>query len=445
MPSRWISLWAFIAALSGLLFGFDTAVISGAEQAIQRTWSMTSFWQGVAISSALWGTVIGAIFGGIPSDRFGRKPTLIAIGALYLVSAIGTALAPGPAWFIGLRFIGGLGVGASSIAAPAYIAEIAPPAWRGRLGILFQMMIVVGILVAYLSNFLLAGTGENDWRLMLGILAIPSAVFLVAVLFVPESPRWLLLHRGDVAAASRILSISGDEIAAIKATIDPNEGKAMRLSHFFDGRLRRPILLAFLIAAFNQLSGINAIIYYAPRIFDLTGLGTSASFLATVGVGVVNLIFTIAGMALIDLAGRRKLMFIGSFGYIISLVIVAYGFASAQYWLVPPFIFAFIAAHAIGQGAVIWVYISEIFPNAARATGQALGTATHWVFAATLTLVLPTILASVPPVYIFGFFAMAMVLQLVFVRYMMVETRGRTLEEVSTLLMDTPSGAEAIR
>ncbi len=444
MPTRSISLWALIAALAGLLFGFDTAVISGAEQAIQRTWEMSNAMQGVAISSALWGTVIGAIFGGVPSDRFGRKPTLIGIGILYLLSALGTALAPSPLWFIVLRFIGGLGVGASSIAAPAYISEISPPSWRGRLGILFQMMIVIGILVAYFSNYLIAGTSAHDWRLMLGVLAVPSALFLLAVLFVPESPRWLLIHRGDDEAARRILSISREELAAIKATIDPNEGKTMKLSRFFNGQLRRPILLAFLVACFNQMSGINAIIYYAPRIFDLTGIGTSAAFLATVGVGVVNLIFTVVGMALIDLAGRRKLMYIGSVGYIVSLAVVAYGFATANYGLVPPFIFAFIAAHAIGQGAIIWVYISEIFPNAARATGQALGTATHWVFAAMITLVLPPLLTIVPPAWIFGFFAAAMVLQLAFVQFLMVETRGRTLEEVSELLMDTPSGGKVL-
>ncbi|AJP72552.1 MFS transporter [Sphingomonas hengshuiensis] len=435
MPNRSIRLWAFIAAMAGLLFGFDTAVISGAEQAIQRVWRMGDALHGLAISSALWGTVIGALFGNIPSDRFGRKPTLIAIGALYVVSAIGSAVAWDPWSFIFFRFLGGLGVGASTIAAPAYIAEIAPPAWRGRLGVLFQTMIVTGILVAYISNMLIAGSGPDDWRFMLGTVAVPSIVFLLAMFLVPESPRWLLLHRGDEAQAARILALAGASIDEVKATIDPAADKGMPLGRFFDGRLRRPIRLAVLLAFFNQLSGINAIIYFAPRIFDLTGGGANTSLMATVGVGVVNLIFTLIGMSLIDHAGRRRLMLIGSIGYIVSLTMVAYGFAAQRYALVPYCIFAFIAAHAIGQGAVIWVYISEIFPTAARATGQALGTGTHWVLAAILTLVMPSLLTSVAPAYIFGFFAAFMVLQLLFTIFLMVETRGRSLEDVATGLV----------
>lgn len=431
MPNRSISLWAFTAALAGLLFGFDTAVISGAEIAIQRTWSMGSGMHGLAISSALWGTVIGALFGAIPSDRFGRKPTLMWIGILYLVSAIGSALAWDPWSFMAFRIIGGLAIGASSIAAPAYISEIAPPAWRGRLGILFQTMIVLGILIAYISNMLVSSDAPEDWRIMLAIPAVPALFFLLATFVLPESPRWLLLHRGDEREARRVLALAGGDIEAIRATADPRDARRMKLSRFFDGHLRRPIMLAFLVAFFNQLSGINAIIYYAPRIFGLTGAEASATLMATVGVGVVNLVFTLIGLALIDSAGRRKLMLIGSVGYIVSLAMVAYGFATAQFALVPIFIFMFIAAHAIGQGAIIWVYISEIFPNTARATGQSLGTATHWVLAAALTLAMPAILASVAPVWIFGFFAGMMVLQLIFVIFMMVETRGRSLEELS--------------
>ena len=438
MPNKSIALWALTAALAGLLFGFDTAVISGAELAIQRTWHMSDGLHGLAISSALWGTVVGALLGGIPSDRFGRRPTLIGLGALYLLSAIGTALAWDPWSFMAFRVIGGLAVGVSSIAAPGYIVEIAPAQWRGRLGVLFQMMIVAGILIAYLSNLLIAGSSPNDWRIMLGAVAIPSALFLVAVLFVPESPRWLLLHRGNEAEARRIIAIAGGDFEAVKASTTPQDAERMTLRRFFDGSMRKPIMLAFLIAFFNQLSGINAIIYYAPRIFGLTGAGASASLLATVGVGVVNLIFTIAGLVLIDAAGRRRLMLIGSIGYILSLSMVAYGFATGQFALVLPFIFLFIAAHAIGQGAVIWVYISEIFPNAARATGQALGTGTHWVLAATLTLVMPTVLDAVPAAWIFAFFAGMMVLQLIFVLVMMVETRGRSLEELSAELVRAP-------
>lgn len=441
MANRSIFMWAVTAALAGLLFGFDTAVISGAELAIQRTWGMSDALHGLAISSALWGTVVGALFGGFPSDRFGRKRTLVGIGALYLASALGTALAWDPWSFMAFRVLGGLAVGASSIAAPAYIAEIAPPAWRGRLGALFQTMIVTGILVAYVSNFLIAGSSPYDWRIMLGAVAVPSALFLAAVLFVPESPRWLLLNRGDQAAARKVMTAAGGDIEVMRATVQDGE-KVMSLRQFFGGRLRRPIMLAFLIAFFNQVSGINAVIYYAPRIFALTGAEADASLLATVGIGVVNLVFTLIGLALIDGAGRRRLMLIGSLGYIVSLTLVAYGFSSGRFALVAPFLFVFIASHAIGQGAVIWVYISEIFPNSARATGQALGTTTHWVLAAILTLVMPVVLDIVAPARVFGFFAGMMLLQLLFVIFLMVETRGRSLEELAAELA-SPAEARA--
>lgn len=438
MPNRSIILWALTAALAGLLFGFDTAVISGAERAIQQTWNLSPILHGLAISSALWGTVLGALFGGIPCDRIGRRPTLIWIGVFYLVSALGSALAWDPASFMAFRFVGGLAVGASSIAAPAYIAEIAPANWRGRLGALFQSMIVLGILIAYFSNLMILGTSPDDWRIMLGAVAVPAALYLLAVLFVPESPRWLLLHRGDEAQARRILEFSGGNFDQVKASIGTETYERISLSRFFDGRLKKPIMLAFLLAAFNQLSGINAIIYYAPRIFELTGAQASTSLLATVGIGAVNMVFTLAGLILIDRAGRRGLMLVGSIGYIISLAIIAYGFASEHYALVLPFIFLFIASHAIGQGAVIWVYISEIFPNSARATGQALGTGTHWVCAAALTLVLPMLLETVSPQWIFAFFACMMVLQLAFVLSMMVETSGQSLEQLSASLLREP-------
>lgn len=442
MPHRSIILRALTAALAGLLFGFDTAVISGAERAIQHSWAMSPALHGLAISSALWGTVLGALFGGIPCDRIGRKSTLVWIGIFYLVTALGAALAWDPVSFMVFRFVGGLAVGASSIAAPAYIAEIAPADWRGRLGALFQSMIVLGILIAYCSNLMLFGTSPHDWRFMMGTVAVPAALFLLAVAFVPESPRWLLLHRGDEAQARRILEFSGGDFDRVKASIDTELRERVSFSRFFDGRLRTPIMLAFLLAAFNQLSGINAIIYFAPRIFALTGAEASASLLATVGIGVVNMLFTLAGLFLIDRAGRRGLMLAGSIGYVVSLAVVAYGFASAHFALVLPFLFLFIAAHAIGQGAVIWVYIAEIFPNSARATGQALGTGTHWVFAAGLTLVLPTLLETVAPQWIFGFFAGMMVLQLLFVLFMMVETKGRSLEQLSfSLVRERPEGS----
>ncbi|MFM6831832.1 MAG: sugar porter family MFS transporter [Novosphingobium sp.] len=427
--------WALIAALAGFLFGFDTAVISGAEQAVQKVWAMSDALHGLAISSALWGTVIGALLGGWPSDRWGRRPTLIAIGVFYAISALGSALAWDPASFIVFRVLGGLAIGVSSVTAPAYIAEIAPREQRGRLVALFQTMIVLGILVAFLSNFLLGNIGENGWRWMLGVVAVPSFAYLAATLRIPESPRWLYCHAGREAEARAILQqinpATVDETLSAIAAEAAEDSRTISWAQFFSGEFRRPIMLAFLIAMFNQVSGINAIIYYAPRIFELTGAGAQTALLATVGIGLVNMVFTLAGLMLIDRAGRKFLMYIGSAGYIVSLGMTAWGFASGQFALVLPFIFAFIAAHAIGQGAVIWVYISEIFPSVARAKGQSLGAGTHWVFAAGLTLVMPAILASVAPAAIFAGFAAMMVLQLIWVRFAMIETRGRSLEDVA--------------
>lgn len=429
------SSWALVAALAGFLFGFDTAVISGAEQAIQRVWQMSDAVHGLAISAALWGTVAGALLGGWPADRFGRKATLIGIGVLYAVSAIGSALAWDPISFMLFRLIGGVGVGASSVAAPAYIAEIAPSEKRGRLVALFQFMIVLGILVAFASNWLLGGMGTDDWRWMLGAETVPAVAYLAAAFAIPESPRWLLTHSGREDEARRILTAINpltveSTIGAIRAEA-AEEARSMDWRNFFNGHLNRPIRLAFLIAMFNQLSGINAVIYFAPRIFELSGAGQSVALLATVGIGAINLVFTLVGLLLIDRAGRKALMLVGSVGYIASLGMTAYGFASGQFALVLPFILAFIAAHAVGQGAVIWVYISEIFPSAARAKGQSLGAGTHWVFAAALTLVMPAVLVQVPPVLIFGGFAVMMTLQLIWVLLAMTETRGRALEDVA--------------
>ncbi len=429
--------WSITAALAGFLFGFDTAVISGAEQAVQRLWQMNDTLHGLAISSALWGTVLGALGGAIPSDRYGRRPTLIGIGVLYAVSAIGSAFAWDPISFMVFRFIGGLGIGMSSVTTPAYISEIAPPETRGRLVALFQLNIVAGILVAFVSNWLLGGLGEHSWRYMLGVQTVPAALYLIASVYIPESPRWLAVNRGRVEEARAILRRSDPANAdAILAAVSVEQPR-ITLADFLSRRFSRPIALAFLIALFNQLSGINAIIYFAPRIFEMAGTGQRGALLASVGVGVTNVIFTFVGIALIDRMGRRALMLIGSFGYLVSLGAVAWGFATGHYGAVPAFIFLFIAAHAIGQGTVIWVYISEIFPNAARARGQALGSATHWVLAAALTLVMPVLMSSLAPATIFlGFFAM-MVLQLLFVVFMMVETRGRSLESVSHALERT--------
>ena len=418
--------WSIAVALAGLLFGFDTAVISGADQPIQALWETSDLFHGAFImSSALWGTVAGALFGNVPCDKYGRKLTLIATGILFLASALGSAIAPDPYSFSILRFIGGLGVGVSSIVVPAYISEIAPAKYRGRLVALYQFQIVFGILIAFFSNYALSEFFSLNWRWMLGAEIIPAAVFLAMVFGVPESPRWLITRKGNEAAARKILAIvnpgSVDQVIAeihhaqLEFTSD----------RLFSGAYAWPILLAFLIAFFNQLSGINFIIYFAPRVFGLAGLDASASLLSTTGIGVVNLAFTILGMMLIDRSGRKKLMLIGSVGYIASLSAVAWAFYSgAGGMLVVLFVFLFIASHAVGQGAVIWVFIAEIFPNNVRAKGQSLGCGTHWVFAALITLFMPYVLSAFSGHTIFAFFAFMMVLQLLFVVFLMPETRG---------------------
>ena len=431
-----ILYWSLTVAIAGFLFGFDTAVISGADQSIQALWDTTPLFHGIFVmSSALWGTVIGALAGNWPCDRLGRKKTLVLIGVLYLLSAIGSALAQDPYTFAILRFIGGLGVGVSSIAVPAYISEIAPAKVRGRLVATYQFQIVFGILVAFLSNYLLAGIIVEDWRVMLGVEALPALIYFLMVLKAPESPRWLLLHRNDEAEARRVFRELQSEdveqtIRAVKHDNTAGEKEAL-----FKPEHRLPVLLAFLLAAFNQLSGINFIIYYAPRVFDMAGLDGSAALLSTAGVGLVNLIFTMIGLSLIDRLGRKSLMYIGSIGYILSLATVAWAFSGqAGGAVVVGAVFVFIAAHAVGQGAVIWVFIAEIFPNAVRSKGQSLGSGTHWVFAALITLVMPQVLATFSATQVFGFFTFALFLQLLFVRFMMPETKGKTLEDVSAAL-----------
>lgn len=430
-----IFLWSLTVALAGFLFGFDTAVISGADQPLQALWN-TSDWVhgGLVMSSALWGTVLGALFGNWPCDRYGRKLTLILVGALYLVSALGSALASDPYVFSVLRFVGGLGVGISSIVAPAYISEIAPSQSRGRLVVLYQFQIVFGILIAFLSNYVLAEYFGASWRWMLGVEALPALVFLLLVSRVPESPRWLLQNRNDEAACREVLSISDpagvdEAVQSIKAQTEE------RSQSLWQKAYSRPILLAFLVAFFNQVSGINFIIYFAPRVFELAGLDASSALLSTAGIGLVNLVSTLLGMLLIDQLGRKQLLFIGSVGYIVSLSAVAWAFSvGAGGMMVVFFIFLFIAAHAVGQGAVIWVFIAEIFPNSVRTKGQSLGSGTHWVLAALITLVMPSVLSSFQPAAIFGFFAFMMVLQLIFVLTLMPETKGRSLEAIGQSL-----------
>jgi len=437
--SAQVWLWSITSAMSGFLFGFDTAVISGAEQHIQSLWQLSAGMHGIAIASALYGTVLGSLFGGLPTDRLGRRKTLQLIGVLYLIGALGSALAPDVYSFIAARVLCGLGIGISTVAAPLYIAEISPPRQRGLLAGMFQFNIVFGILVAYLSNSLLAAAGPNAWRWMLGVAAIPSLGFVLACLNIPESPRWLISRRRDTEGGVRVLRLispqaSPAEIEAEAAAIRAGSGNQRTANNFWTWKLRLPISLAILIALFNQLSGINAILYFAPRIFQLTGLGPQAALLESTGIGVTNLVFTLIGLWLIDRLGRRTLLFIGSVGYIVSLSLVSWAFFTAHYRIVPECIFAFIAAHAVGQGAVIWVYISEIFPDRQRAGGQSLGSFTHWLFAALLTSLFPKLVSSVAPGYVFGFFAGMMVLQLIWVKVLVFETKGISLESIQERL-----------
>lgn len=524
MNSR-LLLWAITCSLAGFIFGFDIIVISGAEKTIQGLWQLSSHEHGIAISAAFWGTVLGAIFGGIPTAKFGRKKTLIAIGALYFVSAIGSASADGLTFFAVSRFIGGIGVGVATVAAPLFIAEISPADRRGRLTGMFQFNIVFGILIAFISNALIAKTmGDVAWRWMLGIEAVPALIYGVLCFSLPESPRWLI-SRGRIAEGKSILArinpqMSDAELDGITKTISEAATDSPSKSSFSLSRLKIPLLIAFLVAFFNQLSGINAIITFAPRIFAMTGLGENAALIQSAGIGVINLIFTLLGLRLIDRWGRRKLLLVGSWGYIASLGLCAWAFftfaapfqvgsaaikvselnaqtqradllpediekaredlENARVQLVESSnaddyqgkvvalpalldpkenetiaqeaiaaagdksgtgglivmicIFAFIAAHAIGQGAVIWVLISEIFPAKARALGTSFGSATHWVFAALLTYFFPLAMATFSPGVIFGFFCFMMILQLVWVKFMVPETKGVALEEMEEAL-----------
>ncbi|MBT8297337.1 MAG: sugar porter family MFS transporter [Maribacter sp.] len=441
------------AALSGFLFGFDTVVISGANLPIKELWDTSPWFHGTFIMSmALWGTVIGSLFGGIPCDRFGRKKTLFWIGILYAASALGSAIATDPYMFSFFRFIGGLGVGASSVAAPIYISEISSPENRGKLGGMYQFNLVLGILIAFISNYLLQGFGgDNDWRWMLGVEAIPALIYTLLVISIPNSPRWLVLRKGDDEGALNTLKLIYTDDQAHKKLDDikaHNPADATK-EKLFSGNYKTPLILAFLIAFFNQLSGINFVLYYAPEILERAGLAAQESLFSSISIGIVNLIFTFVGVWLIDRLGRKQLMKIGSIGYIISLGMVGWCFyTGASSVLLLTFILVFIASHAIGQGAVIWVFISEIFPNKVRAFGQSWGTGTHWVFAAIITLITPIFLDSDKGIFkdnpwpIFLFFAGMMVLQLLFVLFMMPETKGVSLEALSDKLSGRKSQSQ---
>lgn len=439
--------WSVVAALAGFIFGFDTVVISGANLPIKQLWHTSPLFHGFFIMSmALWGTLLGSVCGGIPTERFGRKKVLFWVGVLFAVSAFGSALAQDPYTFSIFRFIGGIGIGVSSVVAPTYISEISTPATRGKLGAMYQFNIVFGILVAFLSNYFLQGVGgANDWRWMLGVLAIPSLIYMFMVIGVPESPRWLVTEKGDLAKAKEILLLTGvaDVDGAIRSMMGEERPVPGEASGLFVGKYRVILWLAFLIAFFNQLSGINFILYYAPEILARIGLGTKDSLLNSIAIGGTNLLFTFAGLYLIDRLGRRFLLLIGSVGYVISLTLVAVCFAThASAALLMPFLLLFIAAHAVGQGAVIWVFISEIFPNRVRAAGQSFGASVHWIFAALITLVTPVFLDSEDGVFrdnpwpIFAFFAVMMLLQLFWVILRMPETRGVSLEDIEKKLVN---------
>ena len=520
--------WALTSALAGFLFGFDTVVISGAEKTIQDLWDLSGSQHGLALSAALWGTVLGSLFGGWPANRFGRKGTLLWIGILYFVSAIWSAMSKDLSSFVIARFIGGLGVGISTVVGPMYISEIAPAEKRGRLTGMFQFNIVFGILVAFFSNWLIGRfVEEGAWRWMLGVEAIPAIIYAVMVLRIPESPRWLITQKGDRAEGKRVLGLSRpeaseEELEALVSEIETHSGAEKKGGRVPFKRLKIPLTLAFLIAFFNQLSGINVILYFAPRLLGLAGIDNPLA--AAIWLGVVNLIFTFVGLYLIDRLGRKSLLFIGSIGYIASLGVCAWAFlsfpgfkvvssaidyqsaaekveklavaertvsddekmAAAQALvsaesalakatqnpnykgaklevgsessttqaiasavaakkdasevlggmstLVLICLLGFIASHAVGQGAVIWVFISEIFPNAFRAYGQSIGCGTHWVFAALLSQLFPIAIGKFDAGYIFGFFAFMMVLQLIWVVVMVPETKGVPLEDMEKKL-----------
>lgn len=520
---------AVTAALAGFLFGFDTIVISGAEQKIQSLWRLNGMMHGLCMSAALWGTVLGALFGGWPTERFGRRKTLLWIGVLYFVSAVGSGIAPDKYFFMVARFIGGLGVGIATVASPLYISEISPPKLRGRLAGMFQFNIVFGILIAFVSNYFIGRYLSEGvaWRWMLGVEAFPALLYTILCFGIPESPRWLIVHGGRREAGAEVFrkinpTLSESEINALVDTVAATAGDRTTAARFWTARLKVPILLAILIAAFNQLSGINVILYFAPRLLGLAGVSNPLS--ASIGIGVTNLLFTFVGLWLIDKLGRRTLLYIGSLGYIASLAVCAFSFLTypafrvvssaidvessarqvlemddpaavlsdadkdairkaygeakqslvaatalenyqgdavvipdeaspkdvqtlaarvkdeastilgAKKFVVLFSIMAFIAAHAIGQGAVIWVFISEIFPNRNRAVGQALGSFTHWLFAASITLVFPIAIGAFDAGALFAFFCFMMCLQLVWVKLMVPETKGVPLEEIQKQL-----------
>lgn len=426
---------AIVASLGGFLFGFDTAVISGVETSIQQLWSLDKFSHGFTVASALLGTVIGAIIAGQPAEKYGRKKVLQVIGLLYIVTSVVTALTPSWGLFVGFRFLGGIAVGASSVVGPMYISEISPAQRRGRLVALFQFNVVTGILLAFLSNYLLFGVSEESWRWMLGVQAFPALFYFVMVFFVPESPRWLIKKKRIKEAEEVLASIGEPDVPqASKRIQDSLQSEVGERESLFNGQYNKPIMYAMILAMFNQLSGINAIMYYAPRIFEMTGLAKDTALLQAISIGVTNMIFTLLAISVIDKFGRKKLLIIGSFGMVISLGLVAWAFYTRDFggYAVMFYLVAFIAFFAFSQGAVIWVFISEIFPNKVRSQGQALGSSTHWVMAAVISWTFPIIVGSSEQggFYSFLLFTVMMMLHGFFVWKVLPETKGKSLEGI---------------
>ncbi|MHB1556362.1 MAG: sugar porter family MFS transporter [Isosphaeraceae bacterium] len=434
---------ALVAALGGLLFGFDTVVISGTTDALKSVFTLSDWGLGFTVAIALIGTIFGSILAGRPADVLGRRAVLIVLAVLYFATSLGTAVAGNWTAFLIMRFLGGVAVGGASVVSPLYIAEISPARYRGRLVAIQQFNIVLGILLAFLSNYSIARLhlGESEWRWMLGVMAVPSALFFFLLWPTPESPRWLVSRGRDDLARAVLARLGVDggsveqEIAEIRASIDPEHHKPGE--SLFRRAYRRPVLLAVAIAAFNQLSGINAVLYYAPRIFKMAGADVDSALLQAVAVGGTNLVFTMLAMLVIDHFGRRLLIVIGSVGYIVSLGMTAWAFTTYGERFTPvgnavvlAGLMLFIASHAFSQGAVIWVFISEIFPNRVRAAGQALGSGTHWIMAAAISWTFPIIVGKIGAGSVFVFYAAMMFLQLLWSLFVMPETKGIPLEEI---------------
>lgn len=427
---------AVVASLGGFLFGFDTAVISGVESSIQHLWMLADFAHGFTVASALIGTVVGSLLAGWPAEKYGRKTVLQAIGLIYLVTSLVTALTATWEIFVIFRFIGGIGVGASSVVGPMYISEISPARSRGRLVALFQFNIVSGILIAFVSNYLLFGVADDAWRWMLGVQAFPSLLFFVMVFTVPESPRWLV-KTNSIDKARKVFDDVGEahpDLAVQTIQESLHTEKGMKVESLFNGRYNKPILYVVALAMFNQLSGINAIMYYAPRIFEMTGLGKDTALLQAVSIGATNMIFTLLAISVIDKFGRKTLLIIGSLGMVLFLGLVARAFYIQDFggYAVMFYLVGFIAFFAFSQGAVIWVFMSEIFPNKVRSQGQTLGSFTHWIMAAAISWTFPILAESSDNggFYSFLLFAVMMFIHGIFVWKVLPETKGKSLEGI---------------